>query len=187
MATYSTNEFKSGLKLILDGDPYNIIANEIVKPGKGQAFNRVRLRNLLTGRILEKTFKSGESVTAADVMEVDMGYLYSDSENWHFMNNSTFEQISIGAEIMADAKKWIKEQDICVVTLWNETPICVTPPNFVTLGIKECEPGIKGDTVSGGSKNATLETGTVIRVPLFISIDDILKIDTRTGEYMSRS
>ena len=187
MATYSTNEFKSGLKLILDGDPYNIIANEIVKPGKGQAFNRVRLRNLLTGRVLEKTFKSGESVTAADVMEVDMAYLYSDSENWHFMNNSTFEQVSIGAEIMADAKKWIKEQDICVVTLWNEVPICVTPPNFVTLSIAECEPGIKGDTVSGGSKNATLETGTVIRVPLFISADDILKIDTRTGEYMSRS
>ena len=187
MATYSTNEFKSGLKLILEGDPYSILANEIVKPGKGQAFNRVKLRNLLTGRVLEKTFKSGESVTAADVMEVDMAYLYNDSTNWYFMNNSTFEQVSIGAETIADAKKWIKEQDVCVVTLWDENPICVLPPNFVTLKVIECEPGIKGDTVSGGSKNATLETGAVIRVPLFINVDDELKIDTRTGEYMSRS
>ncbi len=187
MATYSTNEFKSGLKLIIDGDPYNILVNETVKPGKGQAFNRVKLRNLLTGRVLEKTFKSGESVTAADVMEVDMAYLYTDNIEWHFMNNSTFEQISMSSETIADAKKWIKEQDICVVTLWDENPICVLPPNFVTLTVTECEPGIKGDTVSGGSKNATLETGAVLRVPLFINVDDVLKIDTRTGEYMSRS
>lgn len=187
MATYSTNEFKSGLKLILDGDPYSILSNDIVKPGKGQAFNRVKLRNLLTGRVLEKTFKSGESVTAADVVETDMAFLYADNENWHFMNNSTFEQISIGAEVMEDARKWIKEQDICSVVLWNDTPICVLPPNFVILQVVECEPGIKGDTVTGGSKTATLETGTVIRVPLFINVDDMLKIDTRTGEYMSRS
>ncbi|MEE3003782.1 MAG: elongation factor P [Pseudomonadota bacterium] len=186
MASYSTNEFRSGLKLILDGDPCNIIENEIVKPGKGQAFNRVKLRNLITGRVLEKTFKSGESVTAADVMETDMVYLYTDGSEFHFMNQTTFEQISMNIDLVSDAKKWIKEQDICVVTLWNDNPISIMPPNFVTLKVVECEPGIKGDTVTGGSKNATLETGTEIKVPLFVETGDILKIDTRTGEYMSR-
>lgn len=187
MASYSTNEFKSGLKLILDGDPYSIIENDIVKPGKGQAFNRVKLRNLLTGRVLEKTFKSGESVAAADVMEVDMSYLYSDGSDLHFMSQSTFEQVAVPLEVVADTVKWIKEQDICVVTLWNDNPISVMPPNFVFLKVTECEPGIKGDTVTGGSKNAILETGTEIRVPLFVETGDTLKIDTRTGEYMSRA
>ena len=186
MASYSTNEFRSGLKLILDGDPYSIIENEIVKPGKGQAFNRVKLRNLLTGRVLEKTFKSGESVEAADVMETDMSYLYNDGTEYHFMNQTNFEQIAVNVDLVADTKKWIKEQDICVVTLWNDNAITIMPPKFVELKVSECEPGIKGDTVTGGSKNATLETGTEIKVPLFVETGDILKIDTRTGEYMSR-
>ncbi|MBT4885116.1 MAG: elongation factor P [Legionellales bacterium] len=186
MASYSTNEFRSGLKLILDGDPYSIIENETVKPGKGQAFNRVKLRNLLTGRVLEKTFKSGESVEAADVMETDMSYLYNDGTEYHFMNQTNFEQIAVNVDLVADTKKWIKEQDICVVTLWNDNAITIMPPKFVELKVTECEPGIKGDTVTGGSKNATLETGTEIKVPLFVETGDILKIDTRTGEYMSR-
>lgn len=186
MASYSTNEFRSGLKLILEGDPYSITENEIVKPGKGQAFNRVKLRNLLTGRILEKTFKSGESVEAADVMETDMSYLYNDGTEYHFMNQTNFEQIAVNVDLVAETKKWIKEQDICVVTLWNDNPITIMPPKFVELKVTECEPGIKGDTVTGGSKNATLETGTEIKVPLFVGTGDVLKIDTRTGEYMSR-
>ena len=186
MASYSTNEFRSGLKLILDGDPYSIIENETVKPGKGQAFNRVKLRNLLTGRVLEKTFKSGESVEAADVMETDMSYLYNDGTEYHFMNQTNFEQIAVNVDLVAETKKWIKEQDICVVTLWNDNAITIMPPNFVELKVTECEPGIKGDTVTGGSKNATLETGTEIKVPLFVGTGDVLKIDTRTGEYMSR-
>jgi len=186
MASYSTNEFRSGLKLILEGDPYSITENEIVKPGKGQAFNRVKLRNLLTGRILEKTFKSGESVEAADVMETDMSYLYNDGTEYHFMNQTNFEQIAVNVDLVAETKKWIKEQDICVVTLWNDNAITIMPPNFVELKVTECEPGIKGDTVTGGSKNATLETGTEIKVPLFVGTGDVLKIDTRTGEYMSR-
>ena len=186
MASYSTNEFRSGLKLILEGDPYSITENEIVKPGKGQAFNRVKLRNLLTGRILEKTFKSGESVEAADVMETDMSYLYNDGTEYHFMNQTNFEQIAVNVDLVAETKKWIKEQDICVVTLWNDNAITIMPPKFVELKVTECEPGIKGDTVTGGSKNATLETGTEIKVPLFVETGDILKIDTRTGEYMSR-
>ena len=186
MASYATNEFKGGLKLILDGDPYSIIENEIVKPGKGQAFNRVKMRNLLTGRVLEKTFKSGESVEAADVIEAEMSYLYHDGSEYHFMNPNTFEQIAIAVDAVGEATKWIKEQDSCVVTLWNDNPITVQSPNFVELKVVECEPGIKGDTVTGASKFATLETGTEIKVPLFVEVDDVLKIDTRTGDYMSR-
>lgn len=186
MASYATNEFKGGLKLILDGDPYSIIENNMVKPGKGQAFNRVKLRNLLTGRVLEKTFKSGESVEAADVIEAEMSYLYNDGSDYHFMDPNTFEQIAITVNTVGEAAKWIKEQDSCLVTLWNDNPITVQPPNFVELKVVECEPGIKGDTVTGATKFATLETGTEIKVPLFIEVDDILKIDTRTGDYMSR-
>ena len=187
MAHYSTNEFKSGLKIILDGNPYSIVENEIVKPGKGQAFNRIKVKSLLTGRMLEKTYKSGERVEAADVMESDMAYLYSDGSSAHFMNNTTFEQVSASLEVMQGVSKWIKEQDICMVTLWNDNVILVTPPNFVELEVTECEPGVKGDTVSGATKNATLETGASIKVPLFVNTGDILKIDTRTGEYISRA
>lgn len=186
MAQYSTNDFKGGLKVLLDNDPCSIISNEFVKPGKGQAFNRVKLRNLLTGRVLEKTFKSGESVPAADVTDADMNYLYNDGENWHFMDPSSFEQISAAAAVVGDAKNWLKEQDTVVVTVWNGRPISVEPPNFVTLEVAECEPGVKGDTVSGASKNAVLETGAEVKVPLFIEQGDVLKIDTRTGKYVER-
>ncbi len=187
MATYSTNQFRSGLKVMLDGDPCSIIENIFVKPGKGQAFSRVKLRNLLNGRVLEKTFKSGENIEAADVMETPMQFLYSDGENWHFMVQDTFEQHEVSAAAMGDATKWLKEQDICDVTLWNGTAISVTPPNFVYLTVKETDPGLKGDTSGGGSKAATLETGAVIRVPLFIQEEELLKVDTRTGEYASRA
>jgi len=187
MATYSTNQFKNGLKVMLDGDPCSIIDTEVVKPGKGQAFTRVKLRNLLTGRVLEKTYKSGESIEAADVHETQMQYLYSDGEHWHFMVPDNFEQYPVDEAAMGDTVKWIKEQDFCDVTLWNNRPISVTPPNFVHLEVSETEPGVKGDTSSGGSKNATLETGAVIRVPLFIGEGEVLKVDTRSGEYVSRS
>jgi elongation factor P len=187
MATYSTNQFKNGLKVMLDGDPCSIIDTEVVKPGKGQAFTRVKLRNLLTGRVLEKTYKSGESIEAADVHETQMQYLYSDGEHWHFMVPDNFEQYPVDEGAMGDTVKWIKEQDFCDVTLWNNRPISVTPPNFVHLEVTETEPGVKGDTSSGGSKNATLETGAVIRVPLFIGEGEVLKVDTRSGEYVSRS
>jgi elongation factor P len=187
MAFYSTNEFKGGLKIMLDGDPCAIIANEFVKPGKGQAFNRVKIRNLKTGRVIERTFKSGESVEAADVMDVDLQYLYNDGEFWHFMNTSTYEQQEASAEAVADAVKWLKEQDMCEVTLWNGTPLAVTPPNFVMLTVTDTDPGVRGDTSGGGGKPATLETGAVVRVPLFINVGETLKIDTRTGEYVGRA
>lgn len=187
MATYSTNEFRSGLKLMLDGDPCSIIENEFVKPGKGQAFSRVKLRNLLTGRVMERTFKSGESLEAADVLEVNLQYLYTDGESWIFMDADSYEQYEADADAMAEASKWIKEQDVCTITLWNGRPISVTPPNFAFLKVAETEPGVRGDTASGATKPATLETGAVIRVPLFVDVDELLKVDTRTGEYVSRA
>ncbi len=186
MATYSTNEFKAGLKIMLDADPCAIIENEFVKPGKGQAFNRVKIRNLKTGRVIERTFKSGESVEGADVVEMDMQYLYNDGEFWHFMVPDTFEQYQADANAVTDAAKWLKEQDTCTVTLWNDAPLSVTPPNFVELTVTETDPGLKGDTSGGGGKPATLETGAVVRVPLFVQIDEVIKVDTRTGEYVSR-
>jgi elongation factor P len=186
MATYSTNEFRNGLKIMLDGDPYTIVDNEFVKPGKGQAFNRVKIRNLRSGRVIDKTFKSGDSVEAADVLDVDMQYLYTDGEFWHFMVPDTFEQYAAGDAAVADAKQWLKEQDVCVVTLWNNQPLSVTPPNFVELKIVETDPGVRGDTATGGTKPAVLETGAVVKVPLFIEEGEVLKVDTRTGEYVSR-
>ena len=146
MATVSTNEFKSGLKIMLDGEPCHIIENEFVKPGKGQAFNRVKIRKLISGKTLEKTFKSGESFKRADVMDVQLAYLYNDGEFWHFMNNESFEQLAAEQKALGDNEKWLVEQDVCTVTLWNENPIAVTPPNFVELEVTETDPGLKGDT-----------------------------------------
>lgn len=187
MANFSTNEFKNGLKIMIDGDPCTIIDNEVVKPGKGQAFNRVRLKNLKTGRTWEKTFKSGESVEAADVLDRDMEYLYCDGEFWYFMDPDTFEQYPASNQAVVNAKLFLKEQDKCIVTLWNGSPLIVTPPNFVELEVIETDPGLKGDTAQGGTKPAKLSTGAIVRVPLFIDIGEILKIDTRTGEYVSRA
>jgi elongation factor P len=187
MASYNTNEFKAGLKLILDGDPYNIVENEFVKPGKGQAFNRVKIRNLKTGRVIEKTFKSGETVEAADVIDVEVDYLYFDNEVWHFMSPESFEQYVVSETAMADAKLWLKGQEKCILTLWNNIPLGVSVPNFAILTVVETDPGLRGDTSGGGGKPATLETGAVVRVPLFIQTGEIIKIDTRNGEYASRA
>lgn len=186
MASYSTNEFKAGLKIMLDGDPYAIVENEFVKPGKGQAFNRVKVRNLKTGRVVERTFKSGDSVEAADVIDTEMTYLYSDGAYWHFMDPNTFEQIAADQTAVGDAAKWLREQDTCAVTLYNGEPLTVTPPNFVDLRIVQTDPGIRGDTAQGGTKPADLETGASVKVPLFIEEGELIRIDTRKGEYVSR-
>lgn len=186
MARYTTNEFKGGLKILLDGEPCTIVENEFVKPGKGQGFNRVKLRNLRTGRVVEQTFKSGESVEAADVLDTEMQYLYTDGEFWYFMDPGSFEQYAADAEAVGEAAKWLKEQETCEVTLWNDQPLNVSAPGQVTLRITDTDPGVRGDTSSGGSKPATLETGAVVRVPLFIESGEVIKVDTRTGEYIGR-
>ncbi len=184
---YSTSEFKPGLKVIVDDDPCTIIENEFVKPGKGQAFNRIKIRNLKTGRVLEKTYKSGDSLEPADVVDLEMQYLYNDGDNWYFMDQNNFEQFSANQNAVDEVKKWITGEEICFVTLWNDIPLTVTPPNFVFLRIKETDPGVRGDTAQGGSKPATLETGAIVKVPLFVDKGELLKIDTRTGEYVSRA
>ena len=186
MASYSTNEFRSGLKFIIDQGPCVIVKNEFVKPGKGQAFNRVRIKNLKTGRVVDKTYKSGESVEAADIIETEMQYLYADAEFWHFMEPDTYEQHVADATAVGDSKKWLKDGDLCLVTLWNNTPLIVAPPNFVQLKIVETDPGLRGDTAQGGIKPARLETGAVVKVPLFLEEGETVKVDTRSGEYVSR-
>jgi elongation factor P len=163
-----------------------VVDVDFVKPGKGQAFARVKIKNLLTQRVVERTYKTGESVESADVMDTDMQYLYNDGEHWHFMHPETFEQLGAGQEAVGDSAKWLKEQDMCTVTLWNNDVIAVVPPNFVELQITETDPGVRGDTASGGGKPATLETGAVVKVPLFVEQGEVIKVDTRTGEYVGR-
>ncbi|MBC8212320.1 MAG: elongation factor P [Gammaproteobacteria bacterium] len=186
MASYSTNEFRGGLKVMMDGDPCSIIENEFVKPGKGQAFNRVKIRNLKTGRVLEKTFKSGESLEGADVIDISMQYLYDDGEFYHFMVPDTFEQYPADRNSVGDANIWLKAQDMYEVTLYNGAPLAITPPNFVELTIVETDPGLRGDTAQGGTKPAKLESGAVVKVPLFLEIGETVRVDTRSGDYMSR-
>lgn len=181
-----TNEFKKGLKIEIDGTPYNIIENQFVKPGKGQPFSRVKLKSLLTGSVIERTYKSGESVDAADIEERDMQYLYNDGQSWHFMDNSTHDQIELNKEQIDNNWKWIQEGMICQVLLYKGAPLSINLPNFATLTITYCEPGMKGNTVTGATKPATLETEAVINVPLFVENGEKVKVDTRTGEYIER-
>lgn len=187
MSVFGMNEIKSGVKLIIDNDPCVVVENEYVKPGKGQAFNRVKYRNLKTGRVIERTFKSGDTIPGADVVEIDAQFLYGDGKEWNFMATESFEQFAVHETEVADAKIWLKEQSECKITLWNGSPIQIVPPTFVNLKIVETDPGLKGDTAGSGGKPAKLETGAVVRVPLFIQEGEIIKVDTRNGEYVSRS
>ena len=186
MVSYSTSDLKVGLKVLIESNPCEIIEEEFVKPGKGQAFSKIKYRNLLNERVGEKTCKVGGSLKSADILEVEMQYLYSDGPNWHFMNTENYEQIAINEKKISINSSWITEEDKCKVLLWDGSPISVTPPNFVELEIIETEPGLKGDTVSGGTKLATLSTGVEIKVPLFISRGDTVIVDTRKGEYSGR-
>jgi elongation factor P len=186
MGVYTTNEIRGGMKIIVDQDPCVILENEFVKPGKGQAFNRIKYRNLKTGRVVERTYKSGDSLEAADVTEVEAQYLYSDGSHMHFMAQDTFEQYVMDDVAVGEAKQWLKEQSDCVLTLWNGMPLGIVAPNFVILKITETDPGVRGDTSGGGGKPAKLETGAVVRVPLFVAEGELIKVDTRTGDYVAR-
>lgn len=187
MSEYGLNEIRGGMKLIIDGDPCVVVDNEFVKPGKGQAFNRLRYRNLKNGRVIERTYKSGDSIPAADVVEIDAQFLYTDGNEWHFMATDTFEQYGLHEAEVAEAKMWLKEQAECKITLWNGSPILVVPPTFVVLKIVETDPGVRGDTSGGGGKPAKLESGATVRVPLFVQEGELVKVDTRNGEYVSRA
>ena len=183
---YTAADLRKGLKIELEGIPYEVTDFEFVKPGKGQAFNRVKVRNLKTGRVIERTFKSGDTAEGADVVDMELQYLYNDGEHWHFMDPQSYEQLTADAAAMGDSAKWLKEEALCQVTLWNGVPLSVAPPNFVIMTIVETDPGLRGDTSGGGGKPATLETGAVVRVPLFVQSGEVIKVDTRTGEYVSR-
>jgi elongation factor P len=187
MGTVSTNEFRKRLKIMLDGQPCMIVENEFVKPGKGQAFNRVRLKNLITGRQLEKTFKSGDSFEEADITMTNMQFLYTDGNNYTFMDIKTYEQVEITKESMDGAERWLLENTECEISFWGDRAISVIPPIFMELTVKYTEPAVKGDTANSVTKKATVETGAEVNIPLFIAQGDRVKIDTRTGEYVERA
>jgi elongation factor P len=186
MASYGMNDVKNGMKILVNNDPCVITETEYVKPGKGQAFTRLKYRSIKSGRVVELTMKATDNLEAADVMDTNMQFLYADGEYWHFMQQETFEQVQADKNAVGDAWKWLKGEEDCVVTLWNGAPIFVQPPNFVELKIVETDPGVRGDTSGGGGKPAKLETGATVRVPLFVAQDEIIKVDTRSGEYVSR-
>ncbi|BGI50831.1 MAG: elongation factor P [Arsenophonus endosymbiont of Ceratovacuna japonica] len=186
MISYNTNKFRSGLKIILDNEPCVIIESEFIKPGKGQSFARVRIRKLISNKLLDKIFKSTDFVKSADVVDLNLIYLYNDNEFWYFMNKKTFEQLAVNKKIVGDNKKWLIDQVNCIITLWNKQPITIIPPNFVELKVINTNPSLKGNSICTGNKFATLSTGAVVKVPLFIQIGKIIKIDTRYGEYVSQ-
>jgi elongation factor P len=183
---YSTAEFKKGLKIELDGVPYAIVDFQHVKPGKGGAFVRTKLKSLLTGRVLDQTFRSGEKVKRPDLMEREMQYLYREGDRFCMMDNETYEQIMLTEDQVGEARLYLTENLDVKVLFFNQQPVAVEVPLFVQLEVTQTEPGVKGDTAAGGTKPATLESGVTIQVPLFISEGDRVKVDTRTGTYIER-
>jgi elongation factor P len=187
MAQVSTNEFRAGMKVEVEGQPYTIVSNEFVKPGKGQAFNRVRLKSLLTSRTIERTFKSGDKVEVADVNEIQMRMLYKEADGVIFMDESTFEQTKITNDHIGDTSQWLMEDLLYEVVFYKNEPVSIEPPTFMEMRIVETAPGDRGNTASGRVlKPAITESGAKIQVPIFVEQDEIVKIDTRTGEYVSR-
>jgi len=186
VATYNTSEFKKGLKIQLDGDPYQMIECNFVKPGKGQALYKCRLRNLLRGTVIDRTWKSGDSVESADVEEIETQFLYRQGDQFVFMDNQTYEQYELSAEQVDDGWKYLKEGMNCSMVLFNGSPITMTPPNHVVLKIEFCEPGAKGNTATNVVKPVKLETGAEIMCPSFIEMGESIRVDTRTGEYIER-
>ena len=183
---YNTAEFKKGLKIEIDGSPYTIVDFQHVKPGKGGAFVRTKMKNLLTGRVLDQTFRSGERVKKPDLVEKEMQYLYRDGDRYCLMDNETYEQIMLTADQVGEARQYLTENMAVKVLFFNQQPVAVEVPLFVELEVAQSEPGVKGDTAAGGTKPATLESGVTIQVPLFINEGDRVKVDTRTGAYIER-
>ncbi|MBF0310036.1 MAG: elongation factor P [Magnetococcales bacterium] len=181
------NQLRQGTRVDIDDAPWIIVSAQFVKPGKGQAFTKIRIKNLVDGRVIDRTFKSGETVNKADVVDKEMQYLYNDGKFWHFMEPATCEQVALSESQIDEVRNYLKEQETYLVTQWKGQAISVMPPQFMVLLVSQCEPGIKGDTVSGATKPATLESGVVVKVPLFVNEGDRIKVDTRTGEYVERA
>jgi elongation factor P len=186
VATYNTSEFRKGLKVQLDGDPYLMIECNFVKPGKGQALYKCKLRNLVRNTVIDRTYKSGDSIEAADVEEIEAQYLYRQAETFVFMDNQTYEQYELTMEQIDDAWKYLKEGMVCSMLLFNGNPIGMTPPNHVVLKVEYCEPAVRGDTATNVTKPARVETGAEFAVPNFVAMGDQIKVDTRTGQYIER-
>lgn len=182
----STNEFRTGLTIELEGNVFQVVDFQHVKPGKGAAFVRSKLRNLKTGAVVDKTFNAGEKIPRARVEHKEVQYLYSDGTEYNFMDMETYDQFAMSKDQLADATKFLKENMVISILTFKGESIGVDLPNYVDLEVVETAPGIKGDTASGGSKPAALETGYVVQVPFFINIGDVLQIDTRTGHYIKR-
>ena len=186
MASYNTSDFRKGLKIQIDGDPYLMAECNFVKPGKGQAMYKCKLKHLLRGTTIDRTYKSGESVEAADVNEIAAQFLYRQGDNYTFMDDETYEQYELTKEQIDDAWKYLKEGMKCQMVLFNDNPITMTPPNHVVLKVTYCEPGAKGNTATNVTKPCTVDTEATIQCPAFVEIDDLIRIDTRTGEYLER-
>jgi len=181
-----TSQFRNGLKIEIDGEPFTITYFQHVKPGKGGAFVRTKIKNLRSGRVLEKTFRSGEKVNEADIDDKKMQFLYHDGDQLVFMDQETYDQIPFSAEQIGDAMKYLKENLDVDVMFWKGNPINIELPSFIEVAVGKCDPGIKGDTASGATKPATLETGATLQVPLFIKEGEVIRVDTRSGEYVER-
>ena len=186
MASYNTSDFRKGIKIQIDGDPYLMIECNFVKPGKGQALYKCRMRNLVKGTVLDRTYKSGDSLEAADVTEIEAQYLYRQGDNWVFMDNVSFEQYELNENQVDDAWKYLKEGMACSMVLYNNNPISITPPSHVVLKIEYCEPGARGNTATNVTKPVKVETGAEFQCPAFVEMGEHIKIDTRTGEYVER-
>jgi elongation factor P len=187
MSSATTNEIRVGMKVEVDKEPYLIISNEFVKPGKGQAFNRIKMKNMMNGRVVERTYKSGEKLDLADIEEAQMRFLYKESDGSVFMDEKTFDQITISNEIIGDNRDWLMEEIPYQVIFYKGSPIEISPPTFLEMTITETDPGIRGDTASGRvMKPAVTETGAKVQVPIFIEEGQKIKIDTRSREYVSR-
>ncbi|HBB41288.1 MAG: elongation factor P [Nitrospirae bacterium CG18_big_fil_WC_8_21_14_2_50_70_55] len=184
---YASTELRKGTKVEIDGEPYLVAESQFVKPGKGNAFTRCRLKSLVSGNVIDRTYKSGERIKKAEMEDVKMQFLYADGDQYHFMNTATYDQIAIAKENLGDAALYLLEQMEVDVLFYNGRPISIEVPNFVILEITHADPGVKGNTATGATKLATLETGAVVQVPLFVEQGEKVKVDTRTGEYVERA
>lgn len=186
MAVYQTSDFRNGIKVVIDGNPFVMTYFQFVKPGKGTAFTRTKLKNLISGNVIERTFRTGETVEVADCEDVNMQYQYNEGDTYYFMSMETYDTIPMMKERMDGAEKYLLDALECQVTLFKGNPVAITLPNFIEVEVTYCEPGVRGNTAQGATKPATISSGATVNVPLFVDQGEIIKVDTRTGDYQGR-